>query len=420
MSFWSTLGSIGKAVGNIAGSVLGIGKVGDAIGAIGGAASEIGAQRTQQDAINKQYEIGNKQIQAQYDINQQNIEESERARQWQESMFDKQNEYNSASAVAERYREAGMNPYLMMSNGSGVSSAQTPSAPAVPQLQAPDMSGVGAAAQMQFNNALQQAQVSKALSESAQTSQQMFYYGQDLQSQIFERLTKAKNESERVALLKQMAPYEQMQIIWSCQQMQQSVKKMEAEVPEIVARTRMANASSEYQEIRNKYADKIEQATFDNLEAEIDQRCSAVYIAYLQGELTKQQCKTEIAKQVNLACDSQLKIAQKSNTEAATEQVNIQNSLESEKLQYKSELASAYVSQMQSNADILFKDAEFRSMKNEAELYKDLFGHSGNIVQTVNNLLHPSDFQDWIEHEAPRSSTKRYGRGRVDNGSGAW
>ena len=35
MSFWSTLGSIGKAVGNIAGSALGLGKVGDAIGAIG-------------------------------------------------------------------------------------------------------------------------------------------------------------------------------------------------------------------------------------------------------------------------------------------------------------------------------------------------------------------------------------------------
>lgn len=75
----------------------------------------------------------------------QNFEAQQAAlgRQWQEEMLQKQmdyqtemwhktNEYNSAKSQMDRYREAGLNPYLMMTGGAsaGVASSQgSPSAP---------------------------------------------------------------------------------------------------------------------------------------------------------------------------------------------------------------------------------------------------------------------------------------------------
>ena len=55
-------------------------------------------------------------------INQMNNEfnatEAEKARQFQLDMWNKTNEYNTASSQRQRLEEAGLNPYLMMNGGS--------------------------------------------------------------------------------------------------------------------------------------------------------------------------------------------------------------------------------------------------------------------------------------------------------------
>ena len=57
-----------------------------------------------------------------YKINQMNNQFNERMamqqRDWQEDMWNKENEYNTASAQRQRLEEAGLNPYLMMNGGS--------------------------------------------------------------------------------------------------------------------------------------------------------------------------------------------------------------------------------------------------------------------------------------------------------------
>ena len=57
-----------------------------------------------------------------YKINQMNNQFNERMamqqRDFQENMWNKENEYNTASAQRQRLEEAGLNPYLMMNGGS--------------------------------------------------------------------------------------------------------------------------------------------------------------------------------------------------------------------------------------------------------------------------------------------------------------
>lgn len=49
--------------------------------------------------------------------------------EWTEKMWNKSNEYNSAKAQVQRYREAGLNPYLMMTGGASAGVATSQGAP---------------------------------------------------------------------------------------------------------------------------------------------------------------------------------------------------------------------------------------------------------------------------------------------------
>ena len=94
----------------------------------------------------------NKTNQTSIDINRENNEfnaaEAEKQRQWQESMWTKNNEYNSPTAMISR----GLNPYIGSSVGAGASKSPASGGSAAqaagfPSLQAfrPDFSDIGTA-----------------------------------------------------------------------------------------------------------------------------------------------------------------------------------------------------------------------------------------------------------------------------------
>lgn len=67
--------------------------------------------------------IGNRQqyknqLKLQKQAQQFNSAEAQKNRDFQQSMFDQTNQWNSASSQVQRYREAGLNPYMMMNNGN--------------------------------------------------------------------------------------------------------------------------------------------------------------------------------------------------------------------------------------------------------------------------------------------------------------
>lgn len=58
------------------------------------------------------------QLKLQKQAQQFNSAEAQKNRDFQQSMFDQSNSWNSAEAQVQRYRDAGLNPYMMMNNGN--------------------------------------------------------------------------------------------------------------------------------------------------------------------------------------------------------------------------------------------------------------------------------------------------------------
>lgn len=79
-----------------------------AIGSIGGALLSSGSNRS---ANSSNYRINKMN-------NEFNAAEAEKARRFQLDMWNRENEYNTASAQRQRLSEAGLNPYLMMDGSS--------------------------------------------------------------------------------------------------------------------------------------------------------------------------------------------------------------------------------------------------------------------------------------------------------------
>lgn len=69
------------------------------------------------NAIGNQQQYKN-QLKLQKQAQEFNARESQKNRDFSQSMFDQTNAWNTASAQVQRYREAGLNPYMMMNNGN--------------------------------------------------------------------------------------------------------------------------------------------------------------------------------------------------------------------------------------------------------------------------------------------------------------
>lgn len=108
-------------------------------------------------------------------INQMNNEFNERMMDkqiaYEQEMWQKNNEYNSASAQAQRWRDAGFNPTLMMQNGnagvasSGSVSQATAASPVAMQSYTPQLGHIGdlmmEAEQLKLNQSLNSAQTNE-------------------------------------------------------------------------------------------------------------------------------------------------------------------------------------------------------------------------------------------------------------------
>lgn len=101
--------------------------IGAAIGAAGSIASGVvnAIGNGRQGSKNRKHQLEMQRIQNEWASN-----ESQKSRDFAESMFDASNEWNSAKNQRSRLEEAGLNPYLMM-NGGSAGTAQSTSATAV-------------------------------------------------------------------------------------------------------------------------------------------------------------------------------------------------------------------------------------------------------------------------------------------------
>ena len=141
---------------------------------------------------------------SQSSANKTNLQINRENQAWNEKMMDKQNswnlaqwnrenDYNSAAQQVARYRAAGLNPYLMMQNGSaGSASSVTSAAPGnagmsntvSPFDYSAAAAGVGNAVAQYYNNQLMSANVRKAVAEAIGQEKQNTWLDTKLQAEI--------------------------------------------------------------------------------------------------------------------------------------------------------------------------------------------------------------------------------------------
>lgn len=219
--------------------------------------------------------------------NRFNAEQAQIQRDWQEKMWNRNNEYNSPQALISR----GLNPYIGSSAGAGVSKSPASggaaaAAGSLPSLQAfrPDFSDVGTAlasmaqARASMMNAEQNAaltpyRIDKILGD---TNYRNIGVGQ---SGYWNAST-----GRRSALLDQSKEY-------------QELKNMEFAGRLTSAQEAQILLDSEAQQILNKYLDEQQQA-------DLFIKGQTLANLYSQGRLTEAQYKTEMAKAVKISVET--------------------------------------------------------------------------------------------------------------------
>lgn len=235
----------------------------------------------------------NKTNKANMAINQMNNEfnaaEAEKARQFQLDMWNKTNEYNTASSQRQRLEEAGLNPYLMMNGGSAgaaqSSGSTSPSSAAPPlAMQRQDFSGLSNT----LSTALQIANQTKETNANIQTlqSQKSLYDAQanSILSNVdwWKLGPEYKKWSQMTGLARAGLQF---------QTDRQNLRNMTWSGNLIQAQRLGILLDNKSKNIINKYLDEGQRLQLDLMAAQY-------YDAMASGHLKYQQAKSEITKRI--------------------------------------------------------------------------------------------------------------------------
>lgn len=234
----------------------------------------------------------NKTNQTSIDINRENnafnAAEAEKQRQWQEEMWNKNNEYNSPTAMISR----GLNPYIGSSVGAGVSKSpasggSAAQAAGMPSLQAfrPDFSSVGTAL-ASF------AQAKKLMSESKQMETLLPYM-----------VNKILGDTNYKNIGVGQSGYWNKETGRISAELDQSMERQNLENAVTAgklsaAQTTQIYLQSDAQAIMNKYMDAQQQA-------DLFTKAQYLYNLVQQGALTEKQIQTEIQRSILIAAQAQ-------------------------------------------------------------------------------------------------------------------
>lgn len=212
-------------------------------------------------------------------------QEAKKTRDWQEEMWDKQNEYNSPEAMISR----GLNPFLKGSSGTGTSVPTGAQAGSVstPSMQAPhfDFSSVDTAL-ASF------AQAKKALSEANQINTLLPYL-----------IDKILGDTNYKNIGVGQSGYWNKDTGRISAELDQSMERQQLENAVTAGKLSAAQTSQIYlqadaQAILNKYMDAQQQA-------DLFTKAQYLYNLVQQGALTEKQIQTELQRAVLISAQAQ-------------------------------------------------------------------------------------------------------------------
>lgn len=263
-------------------------------------------------------------------INQMNNEfnaaEAAKARQFQLDMWNRENEYNSASSQRQRLTEAGLNPYLMMNGGNaGVASSAGSTSPATAAsplaMQRQDFTGIGnvlsSALQISNQSKLTDAQVqnlqgqkSLADAQAQQTLSNVDWYKLGPEYRNWLRTTGAVRANLSLSTDKQQL-----------ENMQWTQKVMDAQRTNLLL-------SGESQRTINRYLDQSQQL-------QLNIYASQYYDLMASGHLKYEQAVTEVAKRIEYYASAEgKKISNNISRQTAVSYIDALNAQYSSDAQY--------------------------------------------------------------------------------------
>ena len=234
-----------------------------------------------------QNKVNDTNLQINRENNAFNAAEAEKQRNWQESMWDKNNEYNSPSAMVSR----GLNPYIGSSVGAGVSKSPASggaaaSAATSPSLQAfrPDFSDVG--------SALASMAQARAAMINAENNTKLVPYeiNRILGDTNYRNIGIGQSGYWNASTGRESALLDQSKEYQELKNMEFAGRLTKAQEAQILL-------DSDAQQILNKYLDEQQQA-------DLFIKGQTLANLYAQGALTEAQYKTEMAKAVKLSVET--------------------------------------------------------------------------------------------------------------------
>lgn len=259
--------------------------------------------------------------------------------QFQTDMWNKNNEYNSASAQRERLEAAGLNPYMMMNGGSAgaaqtmsgsagaASSGGAPSAQGVtPPTATPysaDYSGItaGLGRAIDVLSSMPDRKVKEAQADNLRIEGK--YIAGKAMAQILQMRTEAKTKEARLALDKLIADFDNNLKV-------SNMAVNEQNIAESKARTQLAITENLF---RQKELDFLSQAQ----KLQLAQGAADIALKYSQKQLTDEQAKHEVKKLAETMARTELTNQQYWTERANTVNVQLENTSKQMDNQFQSE-----------------------------------------------------------------------------------
>lgn len=335
-------------------------------------------------------------------INQMNNEfnavEAEKSRQFQLDMWNRENEYNTASSQRSRLEAAGLNPYLMMNGGnagtaSSIGSSASASAASPLSMQRQDFSGLSSS----LSSALQISNQTKETNANVQTlqSQKSLYDAQanSILSNIdwWKLGPEYKKWSQMTGLARAGLQF---------QTDRQNLRNMEWSGHLVQSQHLGVLLDNKAKEITNKYLDEGQRL-------QLDLMSSQYYDAMASGHLKYQQAKSEITKRILMSAEANgYRISNRIAEETADSYMKALNAeyiasydINSPFIEGKNHYIPASV--LKSRMDALYSKWQFDKRYWSEGL--NALGVAGNTIGNVGNL-----------RKRPASNTYIYGNRTYD------
>ena len=228
-------------------------------------------------------------------------------------MWNKQNEYNLPSNVAQRLKDAGINPSAVFGSGSATPAGEL-TAPNLPALQQAhvspysfDLTGVGQAVNSYFQNQLVNAEKKRTQAETAHTE----FLTMEGNKKLLPTLEFLENQAKKEGVLGDIARsqlrYAQDSYFWNLKQLRNEVRAQDDQTRFMAEKTYEQRLQNGLMEVQLAYAPRMSEANLRQYYLTNKQIMASTGLILANQTLTRQEALHEAEKRIGTIIDNGMK-----------------------------------------------------------------------------------------------------------------